>query len=306
METFAILVYSLFAVGMILLFIYGINLIYLSFNSYSQKKKTYEKIQNHPLVTIQLPVFNERYVVQRLIKAASEINWPQDKLEIQVLDDSTDDTTQIIQETIKKINHSNIKHLHRTNRQGFKAGALEEGMNKAQGEFIAIFDADFIPKKDFLQKTIPRFKENTAMVQTRWSYVNRSNSLLTEIQGIVLDAHFAVDQRARENANVPFNFNGTAGVWRKKAIIESGGWQHDTLTEDLDLSYRAQLMGWKCAYLNDVDSPSELPASVDGLRLQQQRWAKGNMQCAFKLLKPILRSSMTFKQKHGVHACIRN
>lgn len=244
-----------------------------------------------PMVTVQLPVYNERYVVERLIDAVAALNYPADKLHIQVLDDSTDDSTALI---TSRVTHSRwlgieIEHIRRGHRAGYKAGALAHGLTTATGEFIAIFDADFVPDPDFLLNTIPHFADATiGAIQTRWTYLNRDYSLLTQIQGFGLDAHFVVEQRGRNAAGLLMNFNGTGGIWRKAAILDAGGWQADTLTEDLDLSYRAQLRGWRFAYREDLSSPGELPVTMAALRSQQYRWMKGAAECVRKLARPLL------------------
>ena len=247
-----------------------------------------------PPVTIQLPIYNEMYVADRLIDAVCEMDYPRDLLEIQVLDDSTDETREIAELAVRR--HAargfNIRYLHRVDRTGYKAGALEAGLKVASGRFIAIFDADFIPPADFLVRTLPHFTidANVGMVQARWGLINHDYSLLTKIQSILLDAHFVLEHGGRNRAGCFFNFNGTAGVWRREAIDTSGGWQHDTLTEDLDLSYRAQLAGWKFVFLPDLVSPAEVPVEMNSFKSQQHRWAKGSIQTCLKLLPRILRS----------------
>lgn len=246
-----------------------------------------------PEVTIQLPVFNERYVVERLINQVCKIEYPADLLEIQILDDSTDDTSLIIQKIVTEKQKSGIDivRLHRTDRQGYKAGALKEGLAKAKGEFIAIFDADFLPDKNFLKSTLHYFaKPEIGMVQTRWTHLNENGSLLTRLQAFGLNAHFTLEQVGRNQAGAFINFNGTAGVWRKKCIEDAGNWEADTLTEDLDLSYRAQLRDWKFLYLEHVESPAELPPVMSALKTQQYRWTKGGAECARKNLGKVLRS----------------
>ncbi|MEZ4460758.1 MAG: glycosyltransferase family 2 protein [bacterium] len=248
-----------------------------------------------PVVTIQLPLFNERYVCERLIDAVCRIDYPTDRLEIQVLDDSTDDTFDIVKRHVDRWQAEgvDIKHIHRTDRVGYKAGALEAGQAVARGEFVAIFDADFIPQEDFLLQTIHHFTEpSVGMVQTRWDHINRGYSLLTAAQAVLLDGHFVIEHTARNRSGRLFNFNGTAGIWRRSVIADAGGWQHDTLTEDLDLSYRAQMKGWKFVFLRDVAVPSELPVEMSSLKSQQHRWAKGSIQTAMKLLPTILRSEL--------------
>ncbi len=246
-----------------------------------------------PRVTVQLPVYNERHVVRRLVEAVARLEWPADRLQIQVLDDSTDDTRQLVAAVVEHQRSLgvNIEHIHRRNRQGFKAGALQAGLTRAEGEFIAIFDADFIPPPDFLQKTIPLFTDpRVGCVQTRWGHVNPEFSLLTRAQALGIDGHFVVEQTARWRIGTLLNFNGTAGVWRRVCMDDAGGWQGDTLTEDLDLSYRAQLKGWRIAYLPHVVTPAELPVQIDAFKRQQFRWAKGSIQTARKLMGRLWRS----------------
>ncbi len=245
-----------------------------------------------PRVTVQLPIYNERYVVERLIAAIGALDYPRDRLDIQVLDDSTDDTGEIVQRqvAVQRARGLNICRLGRDQRAGFKAGALRAGLETARGEFLAIFDADFIPPPDFLKKMIPYFSApDIGVVQARWGHLNGSYSLLTRGQTIGLDAHFVLEHGARNASNLFINFNGTAGIWRKAAILAAGNWQDDTLTEDIDISYRAQLAGWKFVYVNDVVCPAEVPAEVYGLKNQQYRWAKGAIQTAKKLLPAIWR-----------------
>jgi len=253
-----------------------------------------------PMVTVQLPLFNEYYVVDRLIDNICLLDYPKDKLEIQVLDDSTDET---IERTTAKVNEYkakgfDIKVIQRIDRKGYKAGALKEATGDAKGEFIAIFDADFLPNPDFLRKTIPHFNdEKIAVVQTKWGHINQGYSLITEMQALQLNVHFTIEQQGRESGKYLLQFNGTAGVWRTKSIEDAGGWEADTLTEDLDLSYRAQLKGWKIVYLEEVTSPAELPAEMIGLKSQQYRWMKGGAETAKKLLPTIWKSPISFIQK---------
>jgi cellulose synthase/poly-beta-1,6-N-acetylglucosamine synthase-like glycosyltransferase len=250
---------------------------------------------NWPKVTIQLPIFNERYVVERLVEAISRLDYPSSLLEVQVLDDSTDETQEVARACVERYCALGLQihYLHRTNREGYKAGALADGLKSATGEFVAIFDADFQPGPDFLRRTLPYFSDpNLAMVQTRWTYLNRDYSALTEVESILLDGHFVIEHGARARSGRFFNFNGTAGVWRRKAIDDSGGWQHDTLTEDTDLSYRAQLRGWRFLYLQDIECPSELPVEMNAFKAQQARWAKGLMQTAKKILPRVLRADL--------------
>jgi cellulose synthase/poly-beta-1,6-N-acetylglucosamine synthase-like glycosyltransferase len=252
-----------------------------------------------PLVTIQLPVYNERYVVERLLDAVAAFDYPKQRFDIQVLDDSTDETTALIEAKIPKLQALgiNISHVRRGSREGFKAGALKYGMEHSSAEFIAIFDADFIPQPDFLRHNLKFFTEQTALVQTRWGHLNQDYSLLTRLQALHLDVHFAVEQKGR-NAGACFaQFNGTAGIWRRAAIEAAGGWHADTLTEDLDLSYRAQLKGWQVVYNEDYVCMAELPAEIGGLKSQQFRWTKGAAENARKLLPSIWASQLNMRQK---------
>ncbi|MEX2271678.1 MAG: cellulose synthase family protein [Vicinamibacterales bacterium] len=253
-----------------------------------------------PKVCIQLPIYNEMYVADRLIDACVEMDYPRDLLEIQVLDDSTDETRAIAELAVRR--HAargiNIEYLHRTNRSGFKAGALENGLRHTDAPFVAIFDADFIPPADFLACTLGHFSDGkVGMVQARWGHINQDFSLLTKLQSILLDGHFVLEHGGRNRAGCFFNFNGTAGIWRRAVIEDAGGWQHDTLTEDLDLSYRAQLRGWKFVFLPDLVSPAELPVEMNSFKSQQHRWAKGSIQTCRKVLPQILASDLPFKVK---------
>jgi cellulose synthase/poly-beta-1,6-N-acetylglucosamine synthase-like glycosyltransferase len=248
-----------------------------------------------PPVTIQLPLYNELYVTDRLIDAVCGIDYPPDLLEIQVLDDSTDETRAVAERAVRR--HAargvNIQYIHRTDRTGYKAGALEAGMRAARGEYIAIFDADFIPPADFLRRTVPFFSDpGIGMVQARWGHINQDYSLLTKIQSILLDDHFVLEHGGRNRAGHFFNFNGTAGIWRRATIEDAGGWQHDTLTEDLDLSYRAQLRGWRFVFLPDLIAPAEVPVEMNSFKSQQHRWAKGSIQTCRKVLPRILASDL--------------
>ncbi len=253
-----------------------------------------------PVITVQLPLFNEMYVVERLIDAAAQLDYPRELLEIQVLDDSTDETIDVARRKVEDYRSRglDIHYIHREDRHGFKAGALKAGLSRARGEFVAIFDADFIPPRDFLRVTLAHFKaDDVAMVQARWGHINPEYSLLTRVQSIFLDAHFVLEHGARNRAGRFFNFNGTAGVWRRSAIEDAGGWQHDTLTEDLDLSYRAQLKGWRFIFLPDVVCPAELPVEMNGFKSQQHRWSKGSIQTAKKLLPRLLASRLPLRVK---------
>lgn len=260
-----------------------------------------------PLVTVQLPVYNELYVVERLLDAVAALDYPAASLEIQVLDDSDDHTSALIAEKIKHYPAVQWKHIRRTKRSGFKAGALRHGLTLANGEYIAIFDADFIPKSYFLKRTVPYFANaRTGMVQTRWTHLNKNFSLLTRLQAIALDVHFYVEQVGRNSLHGFINFNGTAGIWRKATILDAGNWQDDTLTEDLDLSYRAQLKGWQFIYLPKVESPAELPPVMSALKSQQFRWTKGGAESAAKHLKTILHTKMPVQVKFHAMAHLLN
>src|SRR5918911_2006871 len=289
---------------LIILAVYGWHryyLVYLYMRNRDKEPKAQPPLDPLPVVTIQLPLYNEMYVADRLIAAVCAIEYPRELLEIQVLDDSTDETQSIADLAVRRFAQQgiDIKYYHRANRVGFKAGALEAGLRTARGEFIAIFDADFIPSPDFLMRTTPHFADSkVAMVQARWGHINQDYSLLTKIQAILLDGLFVLGHGGRNRAGRFFNFNGTAGVWRRTAIDDAGGWQHDTLTEDLDLSYRAQLRGWRFVFLSDLIAPAEVPVEMNGFKSQQHRWAKGSIQTCLKLLPRILRS----KQPLGVKA----
>ena len=287
-----------------ILAIYGWHRYYLVYLYLKNKHKApapLPPLTELPRVTIQLPIFNEMYVADRLIDSVCEMDYPRDLLEIQVLDDSTDETSEIAELAVRR--HAargfDIRYLHRVDRRGYKAGALEAGLKEATAAYVAIFDADFIPPPDFLQKTLPYFARDPkiGMVQARWGHINQDYSLLTKIQSILLDAHFVLEHGGRNRAGFFFNFNGTAGVWRREAIETSGGWQHDTLTEDLDLSYRAQLAGWRFIFLPDVVSPAEVPVEMNSFKSQQHRWAKGSIQTCLKLLPRILRSNQPLAVK---------
>ncbi len=248
---------------------------------------------NLPRVTVQLPIFNEQYVVDRLLDAVCRLEYAKEKLDIQLLDDSTDETVEVARSLVARYAALGypVVYLHRDNREGFKAGALAEGLKTAKGEFVAIFDADFVPPPDFLLKCIDHFTNpKVGMVQTRWTHINRHYSVLTEVEAILLDGHFVLEHSGRSRSGAFFNFNGTAGMWRRRAIEEAGGWEHDTLTEDTDLSYRAQLKGWKFLYLQDVECPAELPVEMTAFKTQQARWAKGLIQVSKKILPRVFKS----------------
>lgn len=253
-----------------------------------------------PVVTVQLPMFNEKFVVEGLLKKVTAIDWPKDKLEIQILDDSTDDTYELCQKQVElyRAQGFDIVCLHRVDRTGFKAGALEAADAVAKGEFLLILDADFRPEPDILRATMDFFTDpGVALVQTRWGHINRNKNLLTRLQSIFLDGHFALEQTCRNRSGRFFTFNGTAGIWRKQAIYDAGGWEHDTITEDMDLSYRAQMKGWRFVYLNDYVTPAELPEDMDGFKAQQHRWTKGCIQVCRKMFFDIWRSNAPFKAK---------
>ena len=253
-----------------------------------------------PSITIQLPLFNELYVIERLLKAVTDIDYPRDLFEIQVLDDSTDETVKLAEATVGEYAGKgfDIHYIHRDDRTGFKAGALENGLKTSKGELVAIFDADFVPRPDFLRKLVHYFSDPmVGCAQMRWSHINGSYNLLTRLQTIMLDGHFVVEQTVRNRTGGFFNFNGTAGIWRRKAIEMSGGWQHDTLTEDTDLSFRAQLMGWRFVYLLDEDAPAEIPVEINAFKAQQRRWAKGVMQVGIKLYRRIWAAPLPLRVK---------
>jgi cellulose synthase/poly-beta-1,6-N-acetylglucosamine synthase-like glycosyltransferase len=291
-------------VVMAILAAYGLHRYALVYMYYRNRKNRTtgppSRFADLPRVTIQLPIFNEQYVVDRLVEAICRIDYPKDKLDIQLLDDSTDETVAVAQGVVDRyaaLGHP-ITYIHRTNRYGFKAGALDHGLKFAKGEFIAIFDADFVPPEDWLMRVIHHFAEpQIGMVQTRWTHLNRNYSFLTEVEAILLDGHFVLEHGGRSRSKVFFNFNGTAGMWRRQAIVDGGGWQHDTLTEDTDLSYRSQLAGWKFKYLQDVECPAELPIEMTAFKTQQARWAKGLIQTGKKILPQVFRSNVPFRVK---------
>ena len=260
-------------------------------------------LEDLPVITVQLPIFNERYVSRRLVDAVCKLDYPRDRMQIQVLDDSTDDTQDILIETVQEYKNQGfwIEYVHRVNRSGFKAGALQDAMPLVKGNYIAIFDADFIPSANWLKDTIRHYvnnpEANVAVVQTRWGHINSEYSLLTKLQSTGIDGHFAIEQQARCNNGYFLNFNGTAGIWNREAIIDAGGWHADTLAEDMDLSYRAQLKGWKVVYDNNIVAPAELPVAMLAFKLQQFRWAKGSIQCAKKLIFQIWRADLSFVVK---------
>jgi cellulose synthase/poly-beta-1,6-N-acetylglucosamine synthase-like glycosyltransferase len=302
----------IYSLAILLVFFYSLAQLNLLIN-YLQSKKQLKKLEKFdfsnpneiPFVTIQLPIYNEKYVVERLLKSVSLLDYPKEKLEIQVLDDSTDDSLIETEKLIKDIQilGIDIKHITRTNRIGFKAGALKQGLEIAKGEFIVIFDSDFVPQKEWLYQTIPYFKnKKVGVVQTRWGHINRNYSILTRIQAFALDAHFTLEQVGKNSRSHFINFNGTAGVWRKYCIIDAGNWESDTITEDLDLSYRAQLKNWQFIYLEDVVTPAELPAILSAARSQQFRWNKGGAENFRKMASRLLQSKVisTKTKWHGI------
>src|SRR5262245_31653096 len=288
---------------LIVLAVYGWHryyLVYLYLKNRDKGPKPGPPLEPAPIVTVQLPLYNEMYVADRLIDAVCRLEYPRDRLEIQVLDDSTDETQDIAELAVRRFAAQgvSIKYYHRGDRIGFKAGALEAGLRVASGEFVAIFDADFIPAPHFLTQLMPHFADpRVGMRKARWGHINQDYSLLTKIQSILLDGHFVLEHGGRHRSGRFFNFNGTAGIWRRSAIDDAGGWQHDTLTEDLDLSYRAQLKGWRFVFLSDVIAPAEVPVEMNGFKSQQHRWAKGSVQTCRKLLPRILRADLPLAVK---------
>jgi cellulose synthase/poly-beta-1,6-N-acetylglucosamine synthase-like glycosyltransferase len=308
----AYLIIVIYSISLLLIFFYSLAQLNLLVNYLSQKQQNQTAPKFNlmdpmeiPIVTIQLPVYNEEYVMDRLLENIAKIEYPKSKLEIQVLDDSTDDTVINTEASIRKLQEAglDIQHIRRTDRSGFKAGALKEGLTIAKGEFIAIFDADFLPAPDWLKKTVIYFKdEEIGVVQTRWGHLNRNYSTLTKIQAFALDAHFTLEQVGRNSKGHFINFNGTAGIWRKQCILDAGNWEGDTLTEDLDLSYRAQLKNWKFKYLEDVETPAELPVVISAARSQQFRWNKGGAENFRKTVWSVINAkNIPFRTKfHGV------
>ena len=301
----------LYAFCLFLIFYYSVVQVSLAVAYVRTRKKRFLEIApifdltNAPKVTVQLPMYNEMYVAERIIEKTAELNYPRDKFQIQVLDDSTDETKEIIANKVKELAAKGIDiiHIHRTDRTGYKAGALDSAMDKVSGEFIAIFDADFVPDPDFLLKTIPYFQDGKiGVVQTRWGHLNKTYSMLTELQAFGLNGHFAIEQGGRSANGHYINFNGTAGIWRKSCIADAGGWEHDTITEDLDLSYRAQMKGWQFKYLEDVISPAELPITMSALKSQQHRWMKGGAEVFMKMWKRLVKNpNVRFTDKvHGL------
>jgi len=300
MEWFLYISYFIVLVSLAGYGFHRLTIIYLYLKHKNDKPVAKGRFEEFPIVTMQLPVFNELHVAERLIKKVSEIDYPKDKLHIQVLDDSTDETQEICRQQVAELVSQgyDAEYVHRVDRTGFKAGALENGMKTAKGEFLFILDADFVPHADVLQKTIHYFTdERVGMIQTRWGHLNRNFNVLTRIQAMFLDGHLELEQTARNRSGRFFTFNGTGGMWRKSCIEEAGGWEHDTLTEDMDLSYRAQLKGWNFIFLKDVVSPAELPVDMDGFKSQQHRWTKGSIQCCKKCLVNIWKSDAPMKAK---------
>lgn len=310
--TIAYLIIAIYSLALLLIFFYSLAQLNLLVNYLGNKKINREAPKFNlmdpkeiPFVTIQLPVYNEEYVMDRLLQNIAKIEYPKSKLEIQVLDDSTDESVIDTASKIKALREQglDIQHIRRSNREGFKAGALKEGLTIAKGEYVAIFDADFLPAADWLKKTVPYFKDpEIGVVQTRWGHINRDYSILTRIQAFALDAHFTLEQVGRNSKGHFINFNGTAGIWRKECILDAGNWEGDTLTEDLDLSYRAQLKNWKFKYLEDVETPAELPVVISAARSQQFRWNKGGAENFKKTVNSVIRAkNIPFKTKfHGV------
>jgi cellulose synthase/poly-beta-1,6-N-acetylglucosamine synthase-like glycosyltransferase len=288
--------YRLIVIGLAL---YGLHnlfttLLFIGTKTKSGQKQPVTSIKEWPYVTIQLPIFNEKYTVERLLRAITQLDYPFDRLQIQVLDDSTDDTAHIVSHLVEEYRSSgiNIEWIHRNNRKGYKAGALGEGLDSATGEFIGIFDADFVPNPDWLRETIPFFQDRElGCLQTRWGHTNRNYNLLTKAEALAIDGHFVVEQTVRSGNNFFLNFNGTAGLWRRSCIEDAGGWQWDTMTEDLDLSYRAQMRGWKIRYRPEVVVPGELPSEVESFKKQQSRWARGSFQVVRKILPNLIKQT---------------
>lgn len=302
--SYTILALHFFLLGVLSLFgLHRLSMVWRWFKYRNVNFPAPKAFESYPHVTIQIPLFNERLVAERIVRAVAKTDYPHDRLQIQIVDDSTDETTLLVDRVVAEYADQglNIQHIHRTNREGFKAGALKEAMNAATGEYIAIFDADFIPAPAIIKDTIHQFtNDKVAMVQLRWEHLNRHDSKLTQTQAMMLDSHFALEQQVRYASKALFNFNGTAGIWRTAAILDAGNWSADTLTEDLDLSYRAQLKGWELVYLNDQACPGELPADMNAFKTQQHRWAKGGIQVMKKMLPDVWRSDI--ERRHKVEA----
>lgn len=299
MQLFADFIGALYFLIMVGLALHGIHslittILFVRTKTQNEAKQAVPSLEEWPYVTIQLPIFNEKYTVERLLRAVTQLDYPADRLQIQVLDDSTDDTAQLVNQLVQKYKYRgvNIEWIHRDNRQGYKAGALNDGLSSATGEFLGVFDADFVPKPDWLKKTVPFFQDQElGCLQTRWGHTNRNYNSLTKAEAMAIDGHFIVEQTVRSSNNLFLNFNGTAGLWRRACIEDAGGWQWDTLTEDLDLSYRAQMRGWKIRYRPDIVVPAELPSEVEAFKKQQFRWAKGSFQVVRKILPQVIRRS---------------
>ena len=296
-------VLSLYFGSLSVMTLYGLHrwyLVWLYLRHRRNPARPAGRYEQLPRLTVQLPLYNEMYVAERLIDAVCALDYPRERFEIQVLDDSTDETTEVVARVVAHYRQRgvDIVHLHRTDRSGFKAGALEAGLGRAKGELIAIFDADFVPRPDFAMALVHHFTDpEVGMVQARWGHLNPNHSALTRVQSMLLDGHFVIEHTARNRSGRFFNFNGTAGIWRRRCIADAGGWQHDTLTEDLDLSYRAQMRGWKFVFLTDEVSPAELPVEMGAFKSQQHRWAKGSIQTALKLLPRLLRARLPLRVK---------
>ncbi len=296
-----------YAVCMAVLLVFGIHLLVLSIKAVRMERQLpgvppipSDTAPNLPRVTVQLPLYNEAFVADRLIDAVARLDYPRERLDVQVLDDSTDDTSAVVARSVARWQAAGLRisHVHRGNREGYKAGALQHGLAQSDAPLVAIFDADFVPDADFLTRAVAGFDApDVGLVQARWGHLNPDYSLLTRVQAMGLDAHFALEQRVRDDAGLMLNFNGTAGVWRRACIDAAGGWSHDTLTEDLDLSYRAQLGGWRLRYVDPIEVPAELPVDMSALRQQQFRWTKGAAETARKLVGPLLRSDATGRRK---------
>jgi cellulose synthase/poly-beta-1,6-N-acetylglucosamine synthase-like glycosyltransferase len=294
---------ALYLAVLSILGVYGFHrahLVYLFWRYRNNRVDPPGEFKDLPVVTIQLPMYNELFVAERLLESISELDYPKDKLELQVLDDSTDETSGIVAKKVAELSARgfDISHMHRTDRTGFKAGALEIGMKVARGDFLMVFDADFMPSKDIVRRLIHHFTDpKVAMVQARWDHLNRDYSMLTRAQALMLDGHFVIEHIARNRSGRFFNFNGTAGIWRKTAIIDAGGWQHDTITEDMDLSFRAQIRGWKFVYVPEAVAPAEVPCEMNSFKGQQFRWAKGSAQTTKKILPMVLKADLPLRIK---------
>src|SRR5262245_54572025 len=294
-----------YLVVLLVLAVYGFHrshLVHLYYKYRDRKPKAAGAYAELPAVTVQLPLFNEMYVARRLLDAVAAIRYPRDRFQIQVLDDSTDETQEICRRKVAELQvrfpDLDVEYVHRSDRSGFKAGALDNGLRTAKGELILIFDADFLPQPDVLERTVDHFVDpKVAVVQCRWEHLNRDFSPLTEAQALMLDGHFIMEHAGRNRSGRFFNFNGTAGIWRRSAIVDAGGWQHDTLTEDMDLSFRAQLRGWRFVYVPEVVAPAEVPMDMNSFKSQQFRWAKGSVQTAKKMLPVVLRAKLPLKVK---------